>query len=305
MDRTWLARRGRAAAAARSTKAIHGVTEGADDRDAGRAEQLVDLLETDEYRSALRALQAFPAGVAYLLNQWYLIEDLLDKSPNLLASQRRRCLRLLGIKGEDVLRDNSLATSWVTAQISAMHGPTATDDEVASFLGGEPLADMHLEEFQIRVERMAASLCSPAKAHDQLKRFVAEVIHELEERWTYVNDVAERNLALDVTEASADATVEGQRIHNYTLGHERSYMAALGRIEKSQKPPRPGPKGGPKKSQAPAAEATADAQAAVATPAPTAEPVAIPPADAEKFTDEAIEGASSGPADAEAYGRSH
>ena len=121
---SWKAKRGDAAADSNATKAINAAIEGPQERDTAKAEALVGVLNQD--RTAARKLRGFPAGVTYLLNQWTIIQLLIKNTPNLLASQRKRCLALLGKRREDVLADCPVATRWVRLQMSALYGTSAT-----------------------------------------------------------------------------------------------------------------------------------------------------------------------------------
>ena len=93
--RNWYRLRGERATTGRASEIIDEIVEGADDRDAQEVDRLATLLDDDD-PSALRQLRSFPAGVAYLLEQWSILQEHLIHNRNLLSTQRRRCFRLVG-----------------------------------------------------------------------------------------------------------------------------------------------------------------------------------------------------------------
>ncbi len=252
----WFVRRGEGVRDDRATEKIYDTVERAADDEARAVEVLAARLE--EGPEALRQLRTFPSGVAYLQDQWSIIQESLSQRLPLLASQRQRCLSLVGKKREDVLRGDRLATRWLRAQISAMYGQEATLEDVVSLLGTRPPEWMQEAEFVTRARRLKGALVPKSEALELLKAYVAEVIEELKGHREYVEDVADRNLDLDVRQARVDLTPDGNRLTNYILGSDRGCLAALRRLEIRQKPDRPAPK---RRSRKPEAEAAAIPQA--------------------------------------------
>jgi hypothetical protein len=113
---------------------------------------------------------------------------------------------------------------------------------------------MFEQEFQIRLEILAKSIPAKADGHAQLKAYVAEAIAELEEHLEQVEALAVRNRALARRAARVDRTTDGARLLQYAQAQDRSFHAALRRLELLQKPRRPGPAKGPRKAEPPAAD---------------------------------------------------
>ena len=90
----WRVRRGERAQDARATKSVNALVEGAASEEARRADALGATL--DENVDAYHELLTFPAGVAYILDQWSIILESLSQGLPLLASTRRRCFSLVG-----------------------------------------------------------------------------------------------------------------------------------------------------------------------------------------------------------------
>jgi hypothetical protein len=246
----WLVRRGRRAANARAARAVNRVVEGADRIAAKKVERLAAKI--DQGPDAVRRLREFPAGVAYLRHQWWFLHELLANGMGLLATQRCRCLSLLGKTREDVLRDDMDAARWVCCQLGMMYGAEVTPAQVAEFLGSQTRTWISEAEFSIRVERISDAVPPKEEAVELMLGFIAEILDELESQTEIVEDTAERDLAILAEGAPGDVTVEGQRLSNHIQANARGFLAALRRLEIRQQPERPGPKRGPRQPQPPA-----------------------------------------------------
>jgi len=211
--------------------------------------------QLEELPEALRELRTFPAGVAYLWEQWSIIEENLSRGLPLLASTRRLCFSLSGTKREEVLRSHPAATRWFLAHAGMMYGEEATLDNVLALLGTEPPEWMQEAEFVNRVQRLLSAVPAKAVARELITGYVAEAIQELEGQWDYVNEIADRDIGLDAIVACLDATPAGISLANAIDKSDKSCLAAIRRLQAGRKPPgRPGPKRGPKKAET-AAEA--------------------------------------------------
>jgi hypothetical protein len=308
---SWMLERADGVEKATGKQRINAVVEGTDEQEADEATALAAQLDDDP--SLARVLRKTPAGVRLMLAEFAILRERLRLFTSLLGTQRRRSLSLLGKRREDVLRDDPIATKWVRAQIGAIHGQEVPVDEVRKFLGGKPPEGMFEPEFQIRLEILAKSVPAKADAHAQLKAYVAEAIAELEEHLEQVEALAMRNRKLAVRAARVDRTVDGSRLQQYAQAQDRSFHAALRRLELLQKPRRPGPAKGPGKAERPAAkdDGTAGSRRAGTqasgpchppdsrpTPAPTAdsdagapEPAGEPPSQPRQSAQSAAAGA--------------
>jgi hypothetical protein len=242
-------------------------------------------------------LLRLPAGVRLMLAEWSMLRDRLKKSTSLLGTQRQRCLALLGKCREDALRDDPGALRRVRALFGAVHGNTATPEQVDNLLGGFLPVGMGDTEYEIRVKELAGSLPTKAEAHAQLVAYVAEEISRLEEHLAVLEPLAERNLALDAQKARMDVTPEGTRLAGQVLASYRGSDAALRRVQALQNPPRRGPGRGSKNAGAPAPEPPAAPTPSDPVPTPamtpkTAEAIATPNAGEPDSQPRAVEAIS-------------
>ena len=251
--RNWFRIRGERATTRRASEIVDEIVDGADDREAREVERLAALLEEGD-PDAVRRLRAFPAGVAYLLQQWAIIKERLSRNENLLYTQRIRCFKLLARPALNALRDDPVATKWLRVQIGVLLGPDAALEDVADFLGGAPPEWMPLEEFTIRVTALRDSLLTREASFVMLKTYVSRAMSDLRAHQVAIQEKAERRLEDATAGAAVDATPEGTRLTNYILANEKGCDAALRRLELMRKPDRPGPKRGPKPPVAAPAE---------------------------------------------------
>jgi hypothetical protein len=268
----WRGERGERAEKARAALRIHDVIEGAEQREAAEAERLMkDLSKCPEN---LRLLLGRPAGLRALVREWKTLGDRLASGKTLLGTQRRRCLTFLGKRPLDVLRDDPIATRWMSALVGMVLGAGADPEDVAGQLPAVPPEGMHPTEFDIRVKEYAKALPPKKEARNLVLSYVTEELGRLGDQFDIIKPLADRNLALEAEEAQTDTTPEGARLGQQILASYRGSDAALRRLEALQNPPRRCPGRGPKKPEAPAAAAPAPAQeppaaAAPSNPAPT------------------------------------
>ena len=283
-DSAWHVRRGQRARNSKASKTVNALIEGGADREARRVDVLAAQLE--ERPEALRELRTFPLGVAYLWEQWSLIDEYLSQDTPLLASTRSLCFSLLGKKREQVLRGDPVATRWFLGLAGLMYGEKATLDNVLALLGTDPPEWMYEAEFVTRATRLRSAVPATAVARERITGYVAEVMEELGGQWDYVNEIADRDIGLDAVVAALDVTPAGMSLANAIDKAEKSCLAAIRRLQAGRTPVRPGPKRGPKKAES-AAEAlrnlvepgqaepagvAADAQATVAPEVPSGDP---------------------------------
>ena len=291
-DTAWHVRRGQRARNAKASKIVNALIEGGADQEARRVDVLAAQLE--ERPDALRELRTFPLGVAYLWEQWSIIDENLSQGLPLLASTRRLCFSLIGKNGEQVLRDDPAATRWCLAFAGMMYGEEATLEDILALLGTDPPEWMQEAEFVISGrKRLLSAVPTKAKARERITGYVAEVMQELGGQWDYVNEIADRDIGLDAIVASLDTTPAGISLANAIDKSDKSCLAAIRRLQAGRTPDRPGPKRGPKKAesaaealrdlvdpgQAEPAAVAADAQATVAAEVPTDDPAPAPPDD--------------------------
>ena len=171
VDTAWHVRRGERARNARATKTVNAIIEGGADAETRRVGVLAGQLE--ERPDALRELRTFPEGVAYLYEQWSIIEENLSRGLPLLASTPAPCFSLIGKKREQVLRSDPAATRWFLALAGMMYGEEVTLDDVLALLGTEPPEWLQEAEFVIRAERLLGAVPTKAVArgaHHGLRR---------------------------------------------------------------------------------------------------------------------------------------
>jgi hypothetical protein len=251
---TWneIHQRGQRARSAKASKTVNALIEGGADVEARRVDVLAAQLE--ERPEALRELRTFPLGVAYLWEQWSMIDQDLSRGTPLLASTRFLCFSLLGKKREHVLRSDPTATRWFLALAGMMYGAEATLDDVLALLGTEPPESVQEAECVNRAKRLLSAVPAKAVAKERLTGYVAEVMEELGGQWDYVNEIADRDIGLDTVVASLDVTPAGMSLASAIDKAEKSCLAAIRRLQAGRTPVRPGPKRGPKKAES-AAEA--------------------------------------------------
>ena len=187
--------------------------------------------ELEERPEALRELRTFPLGVAYLWEQWSLIDEYVSQDTPLLASTRSLCFSLLGKKREQVLRSDPTATRWFLGLAGMMYGAEATLDDVLALLGADPPEWMCEIEFVTRATRLRSAVPAPAVAKERITGYVAEVMEELGGQWDYVNEVADRDIGLDTVVASLDVTPAGMSLASAIDKAEKSCLAAIRRLQ--------------------------------------------------------------------------
>ena len=169
----------------------------------------------------------------------------------LLATQRRRCLSLIGKTREDVLRSDRQATRFLLSMIGLMaHGRETTLDQVCGFLGTNPPEWMQEAEFVNRARRLMKPCRPGAEAREQLEGYVAEILEELQGQAQFVAEVTERPSDRH-GRGRHGATPAGTRLANQVDKIDRGCMSAIRRLESRQKPDRRGPKRDAKKPSRP------------------------------------------------------
>jgi hypothetical protein len=286
----WRGQRGETVEEARAELKIRDVVENAERRDAAEAAQLAAGLDESPENQAL--LLCTPAGLRLMIQEWSTVRAEVVQYNNVLGTQRKRCLALVGKRREDALRGDPLALQWVRALLGVACGAGATLERVAKNLGGEPPEGMFGAEFDIRVERIARSLPGKAEAQALLVGAIDAEIRRLEERLAVVEPRAEENLALAAEAARMEVTAEGSRLGQQILASYRGSDACLRRLEALKNPRQPGPGRGSRKAEpAPAGPAPPDTptpfdDAAGDRPAGAGDPA--PSASAEPDAGEAI-----------------
>jgi len=324
----WRVRRGERGQDARATKSVNAIKRAASEQ-ARRADALGATL--DESVDAFHELLTFPAGVAYLLDQWSIILESLSQRLPLLASTRRRCFSLIGKTREQVLRSDRTATPLFLNLAGLMYGQEATLENILALLGTEPPEWMQEAELVTRGERLLSAVPTQAAAREALKGNISAIMEDLKGKLAYAREAAERDLELDAAEACADATPEGTKLTNAIDKIDRSCLAAIRRLEARQRPARPGPKRDPEQpataaeslddlvepDQAEPADVAADVQDTVAAEVPIEDPAPVaattteaeepelvdepdPASPAEPGPEKCEDEANSGPAPAEA-----
>jgi hypothetical protein len=252
----WRGQRGEAVEEARAELKIRDVVENAERRDAAEAARLAAGLDESPENQPL--LLCTPAGLRLMIQEWSTVRAEVVKYNNLLGTQRRRCLALVGKSREDALRGDPLALDWVRALLGVACGAGAALERVAKNLGGEPPEGMSGAEFDIRVERITRSLPGKAEAQALLVGSIDAEIRRLEERLAVVEPRAEENLALAAEAARMEVTAEGSRLGQQILASYRGSDACLRRLEALKNPRQPGPGRGSRKDEpAPATAASA------------------------------------------------
>jgi hypothetical protein len=277
----WKMERGEVVEAALAVKAIHDACRGNGDPQADEVERLGAELAAQP-ASTLRQLRKTPAGCLFCLAQYEILRNHLDSHAGLLGTQRHRALQLVGKRMTDVLAGDPLAIRWFCAVIGASFGDQGDIlDVVAKSLGNKPPDAMTTSEFQIHVKDLAAQVPGQAEGCARLKAYLAEAIAALREHLTFVQEIDETNRAIAVQSARIDLGGEGKQLLKYQATQERSYQAALRRLDAGQNSGRVGPGRPPKKSAAqvettaPKAPVTTATQPVATTAAVTTDPEAM------------------------------
>ena len=236
--RNWYRLRGERALDGQAAQRIDAIVDGAGERAASAVRRLAPLVDADD--EAVHQLRTFPEGVAYLREQYAILQDRLAAGQNLVYTERQRCFRLAAKRPEQVLAGDRVATRLLRAQIGMMLGQEGTLEEVASFLGTDPPDGMPYDEFSIRVKTMADSVETKDASLLRLTSYLSEAVSELTALQSSLEEVAQRTLQNQAEGALVDSTPAGARVLNYILGVDRGCDAALRRLEIRQKP---GPRG--------------------------------------------------------------
>ena len=206
--------------------------------------------QIEERPEALRELRTFPLGVAYLWEQWSMIDQDLSRGTPLLGSTRSLCYSLLGKKHEHVLRNDPTATRWFLALAGMMYGEKTTVDDVLALLGTDPPEWMSEAEFVIRATRLRSRGADggggPGAHHGLRRRGHGGAGGG---QWDHVNEVADRDIGLDAVVAALDVTPAGMSLASAIDKAEKSCLAAIRRLQAGRAPGRPDPKRGPKKAE--------------------------------------------------------
>jgi hypothetical protein len=149
-----------------------------------------------------RQLRRTTAGCLWCLSQYDILQNFLASHNLLLGTQRHRALHLVGKRTSDVLVGDPTAIRWFLALIGAAYGNQGdTQDVVTKSLGSVPSAGMHVTEFQIHVQDLAAAVADRAPASALLKAYIAEAIAALREQLPLVHEVQECQRTLAVQAA--------------------------------------------------------------------------------------------------------
>jgi len=249
----WKMERGEAVEVARATKAINDACRGDDEGEADDAEFLGSELAANP-AGMLRMLRKTSAGCTFCLEQYEALLAHLATYAGLLGTQRHRALHLAGKRMTDVLADDPLALCWFLALIGASYGNQGeTLDIIAKCLGNGPPEGMGTPEFQVRVKDLAAQVPSQAEGRARLLAYLAEAVAALREHLAFVREIEEEDRSLAVQSARIDLGAEGKQLLRYQATQERSYQAALRRLDAVQNSGRAGPGRPPKRGAPPVA----------------------------------------------------
>ena len=101
-----------------------------------------------------------------------------------------------------------------------------------------------------RIKDLAAQVPAQAAGCTRLKAYLAEAIAALREHLAFVQEIEANDRALAMQTARIDLGGEGKQLLKYQTTQERSYQAALRRLDAGQNSGRVGPGRPPKKSAA-------------------------------------------------------
>ena len=270
----WKMERGEVVEAALAAKAINVAGQAHGDPHLDEVERLATEL-ADEPAGTLRQLRKTPAGCLFCLEQYEILQTHLATHAGLLGTQRHRALHLVGKRMTDVLAGDPLARRWYSALIGASFGNQGdTLDVIAKSLGNRPPEGMTTSEFQIHVKELAAQVPTQAEGSTRLRAYLAEAIAALREHLSFVQEIAEEDRAMAVLTARIDLGGEGKQLLKYQTTQERSYQAALRRLDAVQNSGRVGPGRPPKKGVPPVVSPATKAPVTTETP-PVATPAAV------------------------------
>jgi hypothetical protein len=214
-----------------------------EDRQAEEARLLGLELDSDvDPAGVIRKLQRTPEGCLALLGEWTSLQIQMDVCGVLFWSRRERLFHILGKRLRDLFTDDPVITRWVVAMMGAVYGDSEGDkaQEIGDILEGLRPDWMGEEEFRIRMRVMAGWLPGKQEAAARVSAYVAAAIADLNERLERARANTRHELKLDCESAWVDDSAAGARRTSYKLGHDRSFHAALRRLEALQKARRAG-----------------------------------------------------------------
>ena len=255
----WRIERSRRSDDAAAERRMTAVKKTEKDRRAEEARLLgLELDSDDDPEGVIRKLHRTPEGCRLLLNEWRSLQTSCDQYGFLFWGRRERLFHLLGKRLRDLFTDDELITGWIVALMGAVFGDEAPADKVQAigevFEGLRP-PWMMVEEFQLRMEFLAAALAGKEESTERVRTYVDAAIFDLNKRLRRAQARARRALKLDLKSAWVDDTPAGARRFNYSQGHYRSFQAALRRLKDLQKN-RPDGEGGGAPEAAPEVETT-------------------------------------------------
>ena len=205
----------------------------------------------------VRTLGKTPAGCRWMLAQWRVFAKRLEDHSYLLPTQSVRLIHLLGKQTCEIFSDDEVVFNWLTA-----HFGTLGDELRRSMPLPSPMpsaaspATMLTSEFEHRIEQFVAAIPEKTIARRADAEYVAKVIADFEAAAREREIDAKCVKVLAVQAARVDLSTEGMKLLSYEMSHERSFHAALRKLEALQNPKRPGR--GPAKTEPVTADGDTD-----------------------------------------------
>ena len=142
-------------------------------------------------------------GCLWLLSQWEVLLQELEKHRRLYGSERKRVLQLQAKQRLDIVRSDPVAIKWLTAMVGAAFSSAEYDmaDVIKAELGTEATKKLHTSELDLRLKELAAAVLPQPQSLGLLRAYFAETIAELKEHLESVRELEDQKRAIALERA--------------------------------------------------------------------------------------------------------
>ena len=184
----------------------------------------------------VRKLSRTPVGCTLLIKEMTCFQNRIDKYDILFWSQVERFFHVLGRRLRDLFTDDPVITGWVTVLLGAVYGDDVDKvEQISDVLDGLRPAWLDDSEFAVRMGILAADVPGKVEATARVRAGIDKRILGLNELLKLAEANAQHRRQLDFESGWVDDTPAGARRSNYRLGHNRSFEAALRRMDTMKK----------------------------------------------------------------------